>query len=79
MNPSAFKINLSMDGHFITVKWVRLTQDADVTDAPPYRELEFSFKYSDISRDTVKAMLRDMEVPDAFSNAIMTRIHANAT
>lgn len=80
VNPSAFKINLAMDDDEITINWVRLPQAGDpLSNATPYRELQFSFKYTDISKDTVQAMLRDMAVPDALSKAIMTRILARAT
>ena len=72
----AYVYNVEVMGKFITVKWKR-----DESFEPPgrYPELQFRFNYRDISSDTVRAMLRDMEVPDPLSKAVMTRITADAS
>ncbi len=77
MNPEAFKVNLDIDEEYITVRWIREPYVRDMVAMSRYPELQFRFKYRDISKDTVTAMLRDMEVPHSLSKAIMTRIAAN--
>ena len=72
----AYIYNVEVMGKFITVKWKR-----DESFEPPgrYPELEFKFDYRNISADTVRAMLRDMEVPAFLANAVMTRVTAEAS
>ncbi len=79
MNPDTYDINVRVNDEFITVKWVRRasSQVADLLSF--YPELELEFKYDDISFDTVKAMLRDINVPAPIQQAIMTRVAANAS
>ncbi len=77
MNPEAFKFDVDIDDEYIIVRWQRLPSALEIFSR--YPELQLRFKYSDISSDTVKAMLRDMEVPDTLSKTIMTRITANAS
>ena len=79
MNPEAFKLTFAVDDNVVILTWKRLPYVPDLLAMTLYPELEMRFNYRDISKDTVTAMLRDMEVPDPFSKAIMTRIAANAT
>ena len=79
MNPEAFKIDVAVDNNIVIVKWTRLPYAPDILAMTRYPELEMRFNYRDISSDTVRAMLKDMEVPDPLSKTIMTRIAANAT
>lgn len=79
MNPEAFNFNIAIDDSYIVVRWTRLPHVTDMRALSPYPELELRFNYRDISNDTVRAMLRDMEVPDSLSKPILTRIAANAT
>ncbi len=76
MNPMGFVYNVEVKGKVITVKWKR---NSDSPSWSRYPEIEFSFDYLNISADTVRAMLRDMEVPDFLANAVMTRITADAS
>lgn len=79
MNPEAFNFNVAIDDEFIVVTWTRAPAAPDILALTRYPELQMRFRYRDISTDTVSAMLRDMEVPDPLSKAVMTRISANAT
>lgn len=74
-----YNFNVSIDGQYITVVWERLPMAAGILDSVRYPKLQMSFKYDDISSDTVQAMLRDMGVPDPQSKAVMTYITANTT
>ncbi len=76
MNPKGYVYNVEVMGKVITVKW---KHDKDSATWSRYPEIEFSFDYLNISADTVRAMLRDMEVPDFLANAVMTRISADAS
>ena len=78
MNPEAFKISFAVDNDFIILNWKRLPNVPETMAMSRYPELEMKFNYRDIANDTVVAMLRDMEIPDSLSKAIMTRIAANA-
>jgi hypothetical protein len=74
MNPTGYVYNVEVMGKVITVKW---KHDDDSPTWSRYPEIEFSFDYLNISADTVRAMLRDMEVPDFLANAVMTRVTAD--
>lgn len=76
MSSQAFIYNVEVKGNLITVKWKHAE---GIMPIPLYPELEFTFDYLNISTDTVRAMLRDMEVPDFLANAVMTRITADAS
>ena len=76
LDPAEYVFSLEVKGEVITVKWKR---DNAAPSRSRYPEIEFSFDFLNISADTVRAMLRDMEVPDSLANAVMTRISANAT
>lgn len=78
MNPEAFKLDVAIDDNFVVVTWTRLPFMSDTMALTRYPELEMRFNYRDISTDTVRAMLRDMDVPGPLSKGIMTRIAANA-
>lgn len=78
MNPEAFKLSFAVDSNFVVLNWKRLPNVPEAMAISRYPELEMRFNYRDISRDTVVAMLRDVEVPESLSKAIMTRIAANA-
>lgn len=75
MQRNAYEFSFSIDGDYIKVIWT-LVPELVGSLANPYPKLEMRFNYADISTDTVQAMLRDMEVPNRFSRAIMTRIAA---
>lgn len=77
MNPEAFSFNVEIDDEYITVMWQRLPTALEIITR--YPEFQLRFKYSDISSDTVKAMLRDMDIPDPLSKSIITRISATAS
>ena len=70
MNPERFKFNVAIDDNFIIVRWERLPYATDLGTIFQYPELEMRFNYRDISKDTVTAMLRDMEVPGPLYKAI---------
>ena len=76
MNPPGYIYNVKVMGKVITIKW---KHDNNSETWSRYPEIEFSFDYLNISDDTVRAMLRDMEVPDFLANAVMTRITADAS
>lgn len=75
MNPEAFKLDVAIDDNFVVVTWTRIPYVSAMT---RYPEFEMRFNYRDISTDTVRAMLRDMDIPAPLSKGIMTRIGANA-
>ena len=76
MSTDSVVYNVEVSGEYITVKWM---SSPNAIPLPRYPELEFRFDYMDISADTVRAMLRDMEVPDPLANAVMTRITAGVS
>ena len=76
MSPSGYVYNVEVMGKVITIKWKHDNASATWS---RYPEIEFSFDYLNISEDTVRAMLRDMEVPDFLANAVMTRIAADVS
>ena len=80
MNEADFKLQVSIEGDYITALWTK-TWDAVTGGArfSRYPEIQIRFKFSDIAEDTVSAMLRDLEVPAPASKAIMTVVSARAT
>lgn len=76
MSLEAYVYTVEVMGKTITVKW---KHNEDFALPGRYSELEFTFDYLDISTDTVRAMLRDMQVPDYLASAVMTRITADAS
>ncbi len=76
MNPETFSFDVDIDDEFITVRWERLPTALEMLTR--YPQFQIRFKYNDISSDTVRSMLRDMEVPAHVSDAIITRITATA-
>jgi len=76
MKPKGYVYNVEVMDKVITVKW---KHDEESATWSRYPEIEFSFDYLNISMDTVRAMLRDMEVPEFLANAVMTRITADAS
>lgn len=78
MDREEFKLNVSIDDSFVVVTWTRLPSVPNILATTRYPEVEIRFNYRDISIDTVRAMLRDMDVPGPLTNGIMTRITANA-
>jgi len=78
MYPDTFKLTYAFDDDFVILNWKRLSFAPDNEIASRYPEVEMRFNFRDIARDTVVAMLRDMDVPDPVSKSIMTYIAANA-
>lgn len=78
MKPNAYEISFVIDGEYIAVTWTLAPELAGSWDYR-YPKLEMQFKYTDISQDTVKAMLREMEVPNTILKTVMTSIAAHAT
>ena len=66
-------LQIDIDHENITVKWKR-RPDIDV--GSRYKDFQIKFGYRDISKDTVRAMLRDIQAPVTVSDAIMTRVYA---
>ena len=77
MDVDAYKLEHRLEGEFIKLKWT-LQPGYENPLLPQFPELEMAFKYTDISRDTVMVMLRDMMAPAPISKAIMTRVDALA-
>ena len=78
MNPDTFKLTYAFDKDFVILNWTRLPYTSDAFSFSRYPEVEMRFNYRDTARDTVIAMLRDLEVPDTVSKSILTYIAANA-
>lgn len=78
MNPNTFKLTWQFDNDVVILNWTRLPHIPDSLATPRYPEVEMRFNFRDIARDTVVAMLRDLEVPVPVSDAILTYIAANA-
>ena len=78
MNPESFKLTYAFDNESVILNWKRLAHAPDNLIASKYPEVEMRFNFRDIARDTVIAMLRDMDVPDPVSRSILTYIAANA-
>lgn len=78
MNPESFKLTYAFDNESVILNWKRLAHAPDNLIASRYPEVEMRFNYRDTARDTVIAMLRDLEVPDSVSKSILTYIAANA-
>ncbi len=78
MNPEAFNFDFGIEGDYLVLTWTRLEHASNLTALSRYPELKMRIKYPDISTDTVRAMLRDLEVPKQLSQAILTLIAAQA-
>ena len=78
MNPEAYNFDFGIEGDYLVFTWIRLQHASDSTAMSRYPELTMRVKYPDISTDTVRAMLRDLEVPQQLSQAILTLIAAQA-
>lgn len=78
MNTEAFNFDFGIEGDYLVLTWTRLQHASDVTALSRYPELTMRFNYREISTDTVGAMLKDLEVPNQFSHAILTLIAAQA-
>ena len=78
MNTEAFNFDFGIEGDYLVLKWTRLEQASDAVAQSRYPELKMRIKYRDISSDTVGAMLKNLEVPQQFSQAIQTLIAAQA-
>ena len=78
MNPEVFNFDFGIEGDYLVLKWTRLQHIPDGTAMSRYPELKLRFNYREISTDTVGAMLKDLEVPRQFSQAILTLIAAQA-
>lgn len=80
MDNADFNLEVSIDGDYLVALWSRhpLATDTD-TQLSRYPEVQVRLKYTDIAKDTVIAMLRDLEVPAPASKAIMTMVAARAT
>ncbi len=78
MNHEAYRLEIRIDAEYLVFTWIRLQQVSDVDAQSRYPEVTMRVKYRDIFTDTVRAMLRDLEVPQQLSQAILTRITAQA-
>lgn len=78
MNPDTFKLTYAFDDNIVILNWKRLSHAPDDAIASRYPEVEMRFNFRDIARDTVIAMLRDVQVPGPVSKSILTYIAANA-
>ncbi len=78
MNPDVYNFDIRINAEYLVFTWIRLQQVSDVDARSRYPELTMRVKYRDICTDTVRAILRDLEVPKQLSQAILTRITAQA-
>ncbi|MDE2774529.1 MAG: hypothetical protein OXI77_01180 [Chloroflexota bacterium] len=78
MKPKAYNFDFGIEDDYLVLTWTRLQDTSDVDALLSYPELKMRIKYRDISTDTVSAMLRNLEVPHQFSQAILTLIAAQA-
>ncbi len=78
MNPEAFTFDFEIDGNYLVLTWVRMQGASRLVSGSRYPELKMRFNYRDVSSDTVSAMLKNLEVPRQFSQAILTLIAAQA-
>ena len=78
MNPEAYNFDFGIEDDYLVLTWTRLPQASDLVAMSRYPELKMRFKYRDISTDTVGAMLKNLEVPRQFSEAIQTLIATQA-
>ena len=80
MDNTDFNLEVSIDGDYLVALWSRdpLATHTD-SQFSRYPEVQVRLKYTDIAKDTVIAMLRDLEVPAPASKAIMTMVAARAT
>ena len=78
MNPEAYNFDFGIEDDYLVLTWTRLHQASELVAMSRYPELKMRFKYRDISTDTVGAMLKNLEVPRQFSEAIQTLIAAQA-
>ena len=76
MNTGAFNFDFGIEGDYLVLKWTRLEQASDAVAQSRYPELKMRIRYREISTDTVGAMLKNLEVPRQFSQAILTLISA---
>ena len=78
MKPESYNFDFGIEDDYLVLTWTRLQHTNDMDALLRYPELKMRIKYRDISTDTVRAMLQDLEVPRQFSRAIMTLIAAQA-
>ena len=78
MNSETYKLTFAVENDVIVLNWKRMPHVTEEMAKSRYPELEMRFNYRDICKSTVVAMLRDLEVPDSLSKAILTRIAADA-
>lgn len=78
MNSETYKLTFVVENDVIVLHWKRKPHVTEEMAKSRYPELEMRLNYRDICKSTVVAMLRDLEVPDSVSKAILTRIAANA-
>ncbi len=78
MNPEAYNFDFGIEDDYLVLTWTRLHHASDFFASSRYPELKMRFKYRDISTDTVSAMLKNLEVPQQFDQAIQTLIAAQA-
>ena len=79
MNPEVYNFDFGIDAEYLVFTWTRLQHVSDIDAQSRYPELTMRVKYRDICTDTVIAMLRDLEVPQQISQAILTLIAAQTT
>ncbi len=76
MKHGDFEINIEVDADTISVTWKRLPLPPGVVPVSRYSEFQLEFNYRDILSDTVWSMLRNMHVPKAQSNSILTLVES---
>ena len=73
MNPESRDMAIEIDDEWIAVSWrPSLAEESESL----YGSYEFRFTYTNISRDAVLLILRDLEVPPAHVDAVMKRLGA---
>lgn len=82
MDNTDFNLEVYVDGDYLVALWSRhplATHTDKGAQFSRYPEVQVRLKYTDIAKDTVIAMLRDLEVPAPASKAIMTMVSARAS
>ena len=78
-----YNLNVEIDDEHIIVTWKKVPPELAIFSelTPQFREeitrypqLSIQINYRDIASDTVREMLRDLEIPDSMSKAIMAQI-----
>jgi len=82
MNLNDYEVTCEVNEEYITVQWELAPHakivglNSSISTPDRYPKLTVHFKYRDITKDTLRAMLRDMRLPEAQSKGLLTLVQS---